>query len=201
MHIIADYGMGNLASVSRALNQAGIDARISADPKDMRGADSIILPGVGAFGDAAASLTISGMGQAIIREAQRGKYIIGICLGMQLLYDRGYEFGPAQGLGLIRGDIRYIDTKQKVPHMGWNTLNIRQQDPILRYVNEGDYVYFVHSYCAPPEGPEVVAVAQYGISVPAVVRQGNIYGIQFHPEKSSQVGASILKAYREIIES
>lgn len=201
MHVIIDYGMGNLASVERAFEKLGVDVKISSKIEDMRNAKSLILPGVGAFRDAIKLLDESGLSAVIKEEVAKGKNLIGICLGMQLLYEKGYEYGEYTGLGLIEGDIKYLDVNLKVPHMGWNNLKFNKQDPILKYIREDEYVYFVHSYYAVSDNSELVAYTDYEKRVPAIVRKDNVYGIQFHPEKSGETGQNILKAYKEIIES
>lgn len=201
MHVIIDYGMGNLASVERAFEKLGVDVKISSKTEDLRNAKSLILPGVGAFRDAINLLDESGLSTVIKEEVAKGKYLIGICLGMQLLYEKGYEYGEYDGLGLIQGDIKYLDVNLKVPHMGWNNLKFNKHDPILKYINEDEYVYFVHSYYAVSDNQELVAYSDYEKRVPAIVRKNNVYGIQFHPEKSGETGQNILKAYKEIIEN
>jgi glutamine amidotransferase len=201
MHVIIDYGMGNLASVERAFEKLGVDVKISSREEDLRNAKSLILPGVGAFRDAIRLLDESGLSTVIKEEVAKGKYLIGICLGMQLLYEKGYEYGEYRGLGLIEGDIEYLDVNLKVPHMGWNNLKFNKQDPILKYIQEDEYVYFVHSYYAVSNNSELVAYSDYEKKVPAIVRKNNVYGIQFHPEKSGETGQNILKAYKEIIEN
>lgn len=201
MHVIIDYGMGNLASVQRAFEKLGLDVKISNREEDLRAAKSLILPGVGAFRDAIRLLDETGLSKVIKEEAAKGKYLIGICLGMQLLYDKGYEYGQYDGLGLISGTVQYLDVKLKVPHMGWNNLKFYKQDPILKYIREDEYVYFVHSYYAVSDNSELVAYSEYEKNVPAIVRKDNVYGIQFHPEKSGDTGLNILKAYKEIIEN
>jgi glutamine amidotransferase len=201
MHVIIDYGMGNLASVERAFEKLGVDVKISSREEDLRSAKSLILPGVGAFRDAINLLDESGLSTVIKEEVAKGKYLIGICLGMQLLYEKGYEYGEYRGLGLIEGDIEYLDVNLKVPHMGWNNLKFNKQDPILKYIKKDEYVYFVHSYYAVSDNQELVAYSDYEKKVPAIVRKNNVYGIQFHPEKSGETGQNILKAYKEIIEN
>lgn len=201
MHVIIDYGMGNLASVERAFERLGVDVKISSRTEDLRNAKSLILPGVGAFRDAIKLLDESGLSTVIKEEVSKGKYLIGICLGMQLLYEKGYEYGEYEGLGLIKGDIEFLDVNLKVPHMGWNNLKFNKQDPILKYIKEDEYVYFVHSYYAVSDNSELVAYSDYEKKVPAIVRKNNVYGIQFHPEKSGETGQNILKAYKEIIEN
>jgi len=200
MHVIIDYGMGNLASVQRAFEKLNVDVKISNKEEDLRNAKSLILPGVGAFRDAIKLLDESGLGAVIKDEVSKGKYIIGICLGMQLLYEKGFENGDYDGLGLIKGNIQFLDVKLKVPHMGWNNLKFNKEDPILKYIKEDEYVYFVHSYYAASDNSELVAYSEYEKKVPAIVRKDNVYGIQFHPEKSGETGLNILKAYKEIIE-
>lgn len=199
MHVIIDYGMGNLASVKRAFDKLNIDTIITDKKEDLINAKTLILPGVGAFRDAIKLLDESGLSDIIKQEAAKGKKILGICLGMQLLYEKSLENGEYDGLGLIEGTIEYLDVKLKVPHMGWNNLKFEKEDPILKYIKEDDYVYFVHSYYA-RSLDSVLAYAQYEKSVPAIVKNNNVYGIQFHPEKSGEIGANILKAYKEIIE-
>jgi glutamine amidotransferase len=201
MHVIIDYGMGNLASVERAFEKLGVDVKISSREEDLRSAKSLILPGVGAFRDAIRLLDESGLSTVIKEEVAKGKYLIGICLGMQLLYEKGYEYGEYEGLGLIEGEIKYLEVNLKVPHMGWNNLKFNKQDPILKYIQEDEYVYFVHSYYAVSDNQELVAYSDYEKRVPAIVRKNNVYGIQFHPEKSGETGQNILKAYKEIIEN
>lgn len=201
MHVIIDYGMGNLASVQRAFEKLQVDVKISNKQEDLRNAKSLILPGVGAFRDAISLLDESGLSNVIKEEVIKGKYLIGICLGMQLLYDKGYEYGEYDGLGLINGSIEYLDVDLKIPHMGWNNLKFNKNDPVLKYINEDEFVYFVHSYYAVSDNSEVIAYAEYEKKVPAIVRNNNVYGIQFHPEKSGETGANILKAYKDIIEN
>jgi len=202
MNIIIDYGRGNLKSLKNALDRIGFDSRVSGDIEEIRNASSVIIPGVGAFADAMQAMEEAGLTEVIKEVASSGKHILGICLGMQLLYEKGYEYGEHRGLGILKGSVRYLDIDEKVPHMGWNKLKFNQkQDPILKNIKEDDYVYFVHSYYADTDAEEVVAYADYGKKVPAIVRSGNIYGIQFHPEKSGAVGEEILKAYKDIVDN
>lgn len=199
MNIIIDYGLGNLESVSRAFEMVGVETKISNDINEINNANSIILPGVGAFRDAINSLKDMKLIPVIKEHVNKGKFLIGICLGMQLLYEKSYENGEYEGLGLIKGNIKKLDIDLKVPHMGWNNIKFNKKDEILKYINEDDYVYFVHSYYANSSNEELVAYTDYGKTIPSIVRKNNIYGIQFHPEKSSKVGANILKAYGEMI--
>lgn len=200
MNIIVDYGLGNLGSVSRGFAIAGIDTKISRDLNEIKSADSLILPGVGAFRDAIKSLNDLELITPIKDFVKSGKYMIGICLGMQLLYEKSHEYGEYDGLGLIEGDVDFLDIDLKVPHMGWNNLKFeKSDDEILKYIKEDSYVYFVHSYYANSSNKELVAYAEYEKKIPAIVRKDNIYGLQFHPEKSGEVGENILKAYKELI--
>ncbi|MGL6107978.1 imidazole glycerol phosphate synthase subunit HisH [Romboutsia sp.] len=199
MNIIVDYGLGNLSSVYRAFEKAGIETKISSDIEEIKNAKTLILPGVGAFRDAINSLYDLDLVSVIKEHVDKGKYLIGICLGMQLLYEKSYEYGEYEGLGLIKGSVEKLDIKLKVPHMGWNNLKFNKDDEILKYINEDDYVYFVHSYYINSSNEELLAFAEYEKTIPGIVKDKNIYGIQFHPEKSSSVGENILKAYGEMI--
>ena len=202
MIAIVDYGVGNLFSLSCSFRAIGFEAQITADPAVIRAADKIILPGVGAFEDAAKKLFASGLGDLVIEEAGRGKPILGICLGMQLLFERSFEYGEHKGLGLIRGDIRpisdVIPEDLKIPHIGWNALHLCEpRSPIFKYLKEGDHVYFVHSFYGTNCDESVIATSEYGAPLTAAVAKGNVYGCQFHPEKSGAVGLSILRAFCE----
>ncbi len=204
MIAIIDYGVGNLFSLRASLEKIGADAVLTSDKEIIRAADEIILPGVGAFEDAAKKLFSTGMADIISEEAAKGKPLMGICLGMQLLFDKSYEFGVHKGLGLIKGEVRplagYIPAKLKIPQIGWNALKITQPDcPIFKYSRDGDFVYFVHSYygcCGNPV--DMAASCEYGKEVTAAVWKDNVFGCQFHPEKSSETGLRILKAFAEI---
>ena len=199
-NIIVDYGLGNLGSVIRGFNRAGIETKLSKDLNEIKNADSLILPGVGAFGDAMKKLRELELVEPIREYAKTGKFMIGICLGMQIMYEQGTEYGTHEGLGLIEGSVDFLDIDLKVPHMGWNNLKFEKaDDPILKYIKEDDYVYYVHSYYANSSNKELVAYAEYEKKIPAIVRKDNIYGLQFHPEKSGEVGENILKAYKELI--
>lgn len=192
---IVDYGVGNLKSVTNAMNYLGLKTRIISDRKELELADAIILPGVGAFPDAADKLRASGLDQVLIAQAEQ-KPILGICLGMQLLLDRGEEVRECAGLGLVPGSVRRIETQLKLPHIGWNGLTFPNPSPLFAGVEEGSYVYFVHSFCAVPDDPKtVIAQTDYGVPVTAAVQKGNVYGCQFHPEKSGEVGLQILRNF------
>ncbi len=200
MTAIIDYGVGNLFSIQSSLKFIGEDARVTRDEKELRDADRIILPGVGAFKDAADKLRASGLWESVLTEADNGKPLLGICLGMQLLFDRSMEYGQHEGLRLVPGTVRPIadvSPDLKIPQIGWNALRFRNPSPIYRYISEGDYVYFVHSYYADCDG-YVTADTEYGAYLTASVQNGNVFGCQFHPEKSGRVGLNILRAFCEI---
>lgn len=199
MNVIIDYKVGNLDSIQRGLSRAGIDSVITNDTTIIEQADILILPGVGAFKDAMDDLTNSGLVPLIYRHVEQGKPLVGVCLGMQLLFDSSTEFGYSQGLGLIPGTVEELDIDLKIPHMGWNGLNIQQNDPFVQYINEGDYVYFVHSFYAKTKSDYILASTEYGTTVPAIVRRNNVIGMQFHPEKSGDVGNQLLRAIKELI--
>lgn len=205
MITIIDYGVGNLFSLSSSLDYLGLEHRVSGDREDVMKADRIILPGVGAFGDAIDKLRKSGLADTLKEAAAAGRPLLGICLGMQLLFDKSYEYGEHEGLGLIHGEIVPLrgQTKAglKIPHMGWNSLHLTEKGrkhPLLRYTEEGDYVYFVHSYFGQKCDDGLLAVSEYGIPVTAAAASGNVMGTQFHPEKSGEAGLRILKAFAEI---
>ena len=202
MIAIIDYGVGNLFSLESSFRRIGAEVTVSSDREVIAAADRLILPGVGAFEDAARKLRESGMADAVREEAAAGKPVMGICLGMQLLFDKSYEYGEHEGLGLIHGSIRPISDVvpegYMIPHTGWNLLEFRKSSPLFKYIKEGDYVYFVHSYYAAECGESVTAVTEYGAELTASVASGNVYGCQFHPEKSGEVGLRILKAYTEL---
>lgn len=203
MTAIIDYGVGNLFSLRSSFASIGEDAIVTADPEVLRAADRLILPGVGAFGDAAEKLAASGLDRVLVEEAKKGKPVMGICLGMQLLLERGFEYGEHVGLGLIKGEIRAISEVipkcLPIPQIGWNSLVFRgERHPIFKYINDGDYVYFVHSYYAAKCSESVIADTEYGAYLTAAVADGNVCGCQFHPEKSGEVGLKILKAFCEI---
>ncbi len=203
MLAVIDYGVGNLFSLQCSLKKIGAEAVVTDDENIIRSADRIILPGVGAFGDAVKKLRESGLFDVVIDEAKKGKPLMGICLGMQMLFDKSYEYGEYDGLGLIEGEIvplkGEIPQELDIPHMGWNALKFHNgKSEIFKYINEGDCVYFVHSFFGVGCENSLIATAEYGIDVTAAVAKGNIYGCQFHPEKSGDVGLKILKAFCEI---
>ena len=204
MTAIIDYGVGNLFSLKSSFAYIGEEARVTNDPDTIMNSDRIILPGVGAFGDAAKKLFDSGMADVLKKAASEGIPILGICLGMQLLFERSYEYGEHEGLGLIEGSIRPIaervdTTEYKIPQIGWNALKIVRKDcPLFKYTNDGDCVYFVHSYYGADCESSLLAVTEYGFEVTAAVGSGNVYGTQFHPEKSGEVGLNILRAFTSL---
>ena len=202
MTAIIDYGVGNLFSLKSSFLAIGETAAVTTDPAVLTQADRIVLPGVGAFRDAAEKLRASGLVPTLESELSRGKPVLGICLGMQLLFDRSFEYGEHAGLGLLRGEIRSIAEDapgRKVPHMGWNSLRFRKSNhPLFRYITEGSYVYFVHSFYATDCEESILASAEYGVDIPAAVGRGKLMGCQFHPEKSGEVGLNILRAFCEM---
>ena len=202
MIAIVDYGVGNLFSLRCSLESLGLKAEVSSVPDVIRNADRVILPGVGAFGDAADKLRETGLDQVMIEQAEAGKPLLGICLGMQLLFDKSYEFGEHAGLCLLHGQVipmlGTIPAGLKIPQMGWNALLVKRSHPLLKNVREGDCVYFVHSYYASDCEDSLVATTEYGIELTAVAANGNVMGCQFHPEKSGKVGLGILSAFAEI---
>jgi len=195
---ILDYGVGNLKSVTNAMRYLGFDTRITSDPAELERADAIILPGVGAFPDAAEKLRAPGLDKTLLAQAEK-KPILGICLGMQLLFDRGEEIRPCAGLGLVHGSVRRLETDRKLPHIGWNSLAFQNHSPLFRGLDDGVYVYFVHTFCGVADREsDVIARTEYGPSVVAAVSCGNVYGCQFHPEKSGETGLVILKNFGEL---
>lgn len=195
---ILDYGVGNLKSVTNAMRYLGFDTRITSDPAELERADAIILPGVGAFPDAAEKLRVPGLDKTLLTQAEK-KPILGICLGMQLLFDQGEEIRPCAGLGLVHGSVRRLETDRKLPHIGWNSLAFQNHSPLFRGLDDGVYVYFVHTFCGVADREsDVIARTEYGPSVVAAVSCGNVYGCQFHPEKSGETGLVILKNFGEL---
>ena len=203
MIAIVDYGVGNLFSLSSSLRALGAETEVTRDAGRLRSADKIILPGVGAFGDAREKLDGTGLTPVLREEAAR-KPLLGICLGMQLLFDRGFEYGEHPGLGLVPGQVVGLredleDKTLKVPHMGWNSLEIARDDPLFKYFRDSEYVYYVHSFYARDCGNSTLGVSRYGnIAVTGAVRHGNVWGTQFHPEKSGDAGLRLLRAFAEL---
>ena len=199
---IIDYGVGNLFSLRSSLRAIGIDADYTGNPAEIRKADKLILPGVGAFRDAREALRSTGLDRVVQEEAGKGKPLMGICLGMQMLFNRSYEYGEYEGLGLIPGEIVPMEGRipkdLPIPHIGWNELALKQPSPLMKNTANGDYVYFVHSYYAETPAEYVIATTDYGVEMTAAVQKDNVYGCQFHPEKSSEGGLSILKVFCEL---
>ena len=204
MIAIIDYGVGNLFSLKSSFAAIGADTVVTGDPSIIRSAEKLVLPGVGAFGDAAALLRRNELDKLIKEEASTGKSLLGICLGMQLLFDRGFEYGEHPGLGLVPGQVVGLredleDKTLKVPHMGWNSLEIARDDPLFKYFRDSEYVYYVHSFYARDCGNSTLGVSRYGnIAVTGAVRNGNVWGTQFHPEKSGDAGLRLLRAFAEL---
>ena len=205
MIAIIDYGVGNLFSLASSLKSLGLETAVTRDPAVIRAADRIILPGVGAFADAMAKLEATGLVPVLRQDVQR-KPLLGICLGMQLLFEKSYEYGEHAGLGLIPGAVRPLaddlkDPALKVPHIGWNRLDLvpgREDDPLFRYTRPGEYVYYVHSFYATGCADYTLATSEYSIPVTGAVRNGLVYGTQFHPEKSGDTGLRMLRAFAEL---
>ena len=202
MIAIIDYGVGNLFSLHSSFKRVGAEVIITSDRKEIEKADKIILPGVGAFSDAIKKLRESGLDEVVKQEVAKGKPLMGICLGMQLLFEKSFEYGEHEGLGLLKGSVvpmkGYIDKELKTPHIGWNRLHFVKDEPLFKYCKEGDYVYFVHSYFASDCMDCLVAETEYDKNLTAAVAKGNVMGCQFHPEKSGDVGLNILRAFCEM---
>lgn len=202
MIAIIDYGIGNLFSVVSSFKYIGADAVVTSDPETIKKADRILLPGVGAFEDAARKLRETGLDKVLLEEAKAGKPIMGICLGMQMLFEKSYEYGEHKGLGLLKGSVvpmqGVIDSSLQIPHIGYNSLIFKKNHPLLKYIKEGDFVYFVHSYYAVDCEDSLIAYSEYDKDITAIVGKDNIMGCQFHPEKSGEVGLNILRAFCEM---
>lgn len=202
MIAIVDYGVGNLFSLQSSFAMIGVDAQVSADADVIANAEKILLPGVGAFEDAARKLRESGLGEVVVKAAGKGTPLLGICLGMQLLFEKSYEFGEHEGLGLLKGRVvdmtGVIPSELKVPQIGWNALHIHKEHPLFKNTKEGEFVYFVHSFYATDCDDSLLATCEYGAELTAAVAKGNVMGCQFHPEKSGEVGLRILRAFSEL---
>ena len=208
MIAVIDYGVGNLFSLLSSLKYVGLDTKLTNDIEEIKNAKGIILPGVGAFRDAIGNLEKYGLKETLISEAKKGKPFLGICLGMQMLFEKSYEYGEYEGLGLINGTVeeikKYIpeNSDLKIPHMGWNSLIINERfkdDKILKDVDNNEYVYYVHSYFAKTDMKNIVTYSEYGTKIPGIVKNENVYGMQFHPEKSGDTGLKLLKNWGELI--
>lgn len=206
MIAVIDYGVGNLFSLTASLKYLGAETVVTNRSEDIEKADRIILPGVGAFEDAAAKLRATGLVDTIMKETAAGKPLLGICLGMQLIFEESHEYGVHKGLGLIKGTVASIDedlkkqgiTDLKVPHIGWNALDFKEDEPLFKYIKQGDCVYYVHSFYGRDCEESTIATSMYGIKITGAVRNGSVYGTQFHPEKSGDVGLNILRAFMEV---
>lgn len=202
MIAIIDYGVGNLFSLVSSLKKIGAEAVVTDKEAVIKAADKLILPGVGAFGDASRKLSASGLDKVILQEAKNGKPIMGICLGMQLLFEKGHEYGVHEGLGLLEGTVvpmaEVIPAELKIPHIGWNRLIFKKDNPLFRYIKDGDFVYFVHSYFVKDCQSSLLATTEYGAELTAAVAKDNIYGCQFHPEKSGAIGLNILRGFADL---
>ena len=201
MIAIVDYGVGNLFSVCASLKKIGVEAIVTSDKAVIENADKIIVPGVGAFADAMEKLKKTGLDEVLKEQARKGKYIMGICLGMQMLFEKSYEYGEHKGLGLLKGNVvpmkGVIDENLKIPHIGWNALRFEKPHFLFKYIKENDCVYFVHSFYATDCDDSVIATAEYDKYLTAAVAKDNVLGCQFHPEKSGEVGLNMLKAFCE----
>ncbi len=195
---IVDYHLNNLRSVQKAFEKAGAPSFISDDPLKLRTADKLVLPGVGAFGQAMENLRTLGLKDVVLAHAAAGRPLLGICLGMQLLFSKSYELGEYDGLGLLRGEVRQFPDTVKVPHMGWNQIELTATSPLLKDVPENAFVYFVHSYYVVPQDDVTIARTEYGARFTSIVQQGAVFGIQFHPEKSQSAGLQLLKNFAGI---
>ena len=202
MIAIIDYGVGNLFSLAASFRKIGAETVVTSDREVIARADRVILPGVGAFGDAARKLRESGLDKVVIEEAGKGKPLIGICLGMQLLFEYGEEFGHHEGLGLLKGSVvpmkGVIPADYKIPHIGWDRLSLKRDIQLFRYIKDGDHVYFVHSFYAEGCEDSLAATTEYGAELTAAVAKGNVMGCQFHPEKSGEVGLNILRGFLDV---
>lgn len=202
MIAIIDYGVGNLFSLASSFKSIGYETVVTGESEIIKKADKLILPGVGAFGDAVQKLRAASLDKTVIEEAENGKYLLGICLGMQMLFEKSYEYGEHTGLGLIKGQVvpmeNALPKSLKIPHIGWNSLHLKNKSPLFKYINDGDCVYFVHSYYAENCNESLIATTEYGWELTAAVANKNVFGCQFHPEKSGNVGLNILKAFCEM---
>lgn len=203
MITVVDYGMGNLRSVSKALEKVGLDVKVSSNPADIENAKGIVVPGVGAFGDAMHNLERLNLLQPILRSIQKGKPYLGICLGLQILFEYGYEFGEHEGLGVLKGKVIRFQNKKgfKVPHMGWNQVWIKQKEGLFSEIKDGEYFYFVHSfYASPSDSKDIASTTDYSIEFCSAVQKENVWAVQFHPEKSQKAGLKLLTNFKYLVE-
>jgi len=200
--VVVDYGMGNLRSVSKALESAGAEVKVSQNPRDLKGAEGIVLPGVGAFKDAVKNLKERGLWEGIIEEVNRGKPFLGICLGLQLLFEKSYEFGETEGFGFVKGEVVKFELPRefKIPHMGWNQVYKKKESSLLTGIKEGEFFYFVHSYYVRPEEEKAtLTTTDYGIEFTSSIEKENVFGVQFHPEKSQRAGLKLLENFIRVV--
>ncbi len=203
MITVVDYGMGNLRSVAKALEKVGFNVKVSSDPQDIKDAKGIVVPGVGAFGDAIHNLDRFGLLDEVVKAVKEGKPYLGICLGLQILFEYGYEFGEHEGLGLLKGKVIRFENKEgyKVPHMGWNQVWIKQKEGLFSDIKEGEYFYFVHSfYAVPSEEKDIASITDYSVNFCSAVQKDNIWAVQFHPEKSQKAGLKLLENFKTFVE-
>ncbi len=203
MITVVDYGMGNLRSVAKALEKVGFDVKVSSNPQDIKDAKGIVVPGVGAFGDAIHNLERFGLLDEVVKAVEEGKPYLGICLGLQILFEYGYEFGEHEGLGLLKGKVIRFENKEgyKVPHMGWNQVWIKQKEGLFSDIKEGEYFYFVHSfYAVPSEEKDIASITDYSVDFCSAVQKDNIWAVQFHPEKSQKAGLKLLGNFKTFVE-
>ncbi|WP_456399969.1 imidazole glycerol phosphate synthase subunit HisH [Persephonella sp.] len=203
MITVVDYGMGNLRSVAKALEKVGLDVKVSSDPEDVLNSKAIVVPGVGAFGDAMHNLDRLGLLDPVIRSIESGKPYLGICLGLQILFEYGYEFGEHKGLGVLKGKVIRFENREdfKVPHMGWNQVWIKQKEGLFSDIKDGEYYYFVHSfYAVPSEESDIASTTDYITEFCSAVQKGNVWAVQFHPEKSQKAGLKLLENFKSFVE-
>ncbi|WP_029520521.1 imidazole glycerol phosphate synthase subunit HisH [Persephonella sp. IF05-L8] len=203
MITVVDYGMGNLRSVAKALEKVGLDVKVSSEPKDVENAKAIVVPGVGAFGDAMHNLDRLNLLEPVIKSIKAGKPYLGICLGLQILFEYGYEFGEHEGLGVLKGKVIRFENKEgyKVPHMGWNQVWIKQEEGLFSDIKNGEYYYFVHSfYAVPSDTSDIASTTDYSVEFCSAVQKDNIWAVQFHPEKSQKAGLQLLKNFKYFVE-
>ena len=203
MITVVDYGMGNLRSVAKALEKVGLNVKVSSEAKDIKDAKGIVVPGVGAFGDAIHNLDRFGLLDEVVKAIKKGKPYLGICLGLQILFEYGYEFGEHEGLGILKGKVIKFENKEgyKVPHMGWNQVWIKQKEGLFSGIKEGEYFYFVHSfYAVPSEEKDIASTTDYSVEFCSAVQKGNVWAVQFHPEKSQKAGLKLLENFKLFVE-
>jgi imidazole glycerol-phosphate synthase subunit HisH len=199
---IIDYGVGNLRSVEKAFQASGIEASVTSSEKELLAAEKLVLPGVGAFGACMRELKARGFDQLVKERVERGAPLLGVCVGMQMLFEESEEFGPSEGLGLLRGRVKRFDPGLRVPHIGWNSISVSRRDPIFENIEDHSFFYFVHSYyCDPADSSAVLGKTEYGVAYASIVGKAKVYGVQFHPEKSQASGLRLLKNFAEKVDA